>query len=233
MARQTEGHGCVCHVVRAFDDDAVFHADGSVDPLRDIELMNLELAITDLSLVELRLDRIGQEQKKKAEAASVQQAALLQALKPYLESGKSLREHPMEEAELKKIRSLQFLTLKSMVTALNCGEANFPNPQLLKAAQTKVTGPGNELCALSAKIESEVAQIGDQTSAPSFYRRLASTSLPSMSSRACSTRRLATSVSLLSARTKYARGRSTGAAVPSTRPAPFTATSPVALSAPK
>ena len=161
-----------CHVVRAFDDDAVFHAGGSVDPLRDIEMMNLELAITDLSLVELRLDRIVQEQKKKADAASVEEAALLQTLKPYLESGKSLREHPMEEVELKKIRSLQFLTLKSTVTALNCGESNYPNPQLLKAAQTKVTGQGNELCALSAKIESEVAQIGDPNERAEFLQAL-------------------------------------------------------------
>src|SRR5919109_497795 len=77
-----------CHVVRAFEDDSVFHASGSVDPLRDIEVMNLELAITDLSLVELRLDRIAQEQKKKADSASVEEAALLRTLKPYLESGK-------------------------------------------------------------------------------------------------------------------------------------------------
>ena len=125
----------LCHVVRAFEDEAVFHASGSVDPLRDIEVMNLELAITDLSLVELRLERIAQEQKKKSDAASVEEAALLQTLKPYLEGGKSLREHPMQEAELKKIRSLQFLTLKGMVTALNCGESNFPNPQLLTAAR--------------------------------------------------------------------------------------------------
>ena len=222
-----------CHVVRAFDDDAVFHADGSVDPLRDIEMMNLELAITDLSLVELRLDRIVQEQKKKADAASVEEAALLQTLKPYLESGKSLREHPMEEAELKKIRSLQFLTLKSTVTALNCGESNYPNPQLLKAAQTKVTGQGNESVRFPPKSSPKSRRLEIQTSVPSFYRRLESTSLPSMSSRACSTGRLATSASLLSARTKYARGRSAEAAVPSTRPAPFTATSPVALSAPK
>ena len=161
-----------CHVVRAFDDESVFHASGSVDPLRDIEMMSLELAITDLSLVELRLDRIAQEQKKKADAASVQEAALLETLKPYLESGKSLREHPMQEAELKKIRSLQFLTLKSMVTALNCGESNFPNPQLIKAAQTKVTGNGNELCALSAKVESEVAQIGDPGERAEFLQAL-------------------------------------------------------------
>lgn len=149
----------LCHVVRAFEDPAVFHASGSVDPLRDIEVMNLELAITDLSLVELRLDRIAQEQKKKPDSDRAEEAALLEKLKPYLESGKSLREHPMQEAELKKIRSLQFLTLKSMVTALNCGDSNFPNPSLLEAANAKITGPGNEVCALCARLESEVAQI--------------------------------------------------------------------------
>ncbi len=57
-----------CHVVRAFEDEAVFHAAGSVDALRDIEVMTLELAITDLTLVDLRLERIAQEQKRKADA---------------------------------------------------------------------------------------------------------------------------------------------------------------------
>ena len=162
----------LCHVVRAFEDEAVFHASGSVDPLRDVEVMTLELAITDLSLVELRLERIAQEQKKKADAASVEEAALLQTLKPYLESGKSLREHPMQEAELKKIRSLQFLTLKGMVTALNCGESNFPNPQLLDSARTRITGPGNEVCALSAKVEAEVAQIENPSERAEFLEAL-------------------------------------------------------------
>jgi ribosome-binding ATPase len=161
-----------CHVVRAFEDEAVFHASGSVDPLRDVEVMTLELAITDLSLVELRLERIAQEQKKKADAASVEEAALLQTLKPYLESGKSLREHPMQEAELKKIRSLQFLTLKGMVTALNCGESNFPNLQLLDSARTRITGPGNEVCALSAKVEAEVAQIENPAERAEFLEAL-------------------------------------------------------------
>ena len=57
----------------------------------------------------------------------------------------------MGEPDLKKIRSLQFLTLKSMVTAINCGESNFPNPPLLEAAQTRITGPGETREALSAK----------------------------------------------------------------------------------
>jgi hypothetical protein len=161
-----------CHVVRAFEDPAVFHASGSVDPLRDIEVMNLELAIADLSLVELRLERIAQEQKRKADAERAEEAALLQTLKPYLESGKSLREHPMQEADLRKIRSLQFLTLKGMVTALNCGEANFPNPSLVEAARRKLTGPANEVCALSAKVEAEVAQIDDPAERAEFLQAL-------------------------------------------------------------
>jgi GTP-binding protein YchF len=162
----------LCHVVRAFEDASVFHASGSVDALRDIEVMNLELAITDLGLVDLRLDRIAQEQKKKPDPARAEEAALLQTLKPYLESGKSLREHPMQEVELKKIRSLQFLTLKGMVTALNCGESNFPNPGLLQSARTKITGPANEVCALSAKLEAEVAQIGNPAERAEFLSAL-------------------------------------------------------------
>lgn len=162
----------LCHVVRAFDDPAVFHPAGSVDALRDIEVMNLELAITDLTLIDLRLERIAQEQKRKQEADRAEEAALLQRLKPYLESGRSLREHSLQEAELKKIRSLQFLTLKSMVTALNCGESNYPNPLLLAQAQTKISGPGNEVCTLSAKIEAEVAQIGNATERAEFLAAL-------------------------------------------------------------
>lgn len=162
----------LCHVVRAFEDPAVFHASGSVDPLRDIEVMNLELAIADLGLVDLRLDRIGQEQKRKHDPERAEEAALLLKLRPCLESGKSLREQPMQDTELKRIRSLQFLTLKSMVTALNCGESNFPNPQLLAAAGANITGPGNEVCALCARLEAEVARIEDPGERAEFLEAL-------------------------------------------------------------
>jgi ribosome-binding ATPase len=161
-----------CHVVRAFDDPAVFHPSGSVDPLRDIEEMHLELAISDMSLVELRLDRIAQEQKKKADPERVEEAALLRTLKPYLEAGKALRDHPMEEVELKRIRSLQFLTLKSIVTALNCGESNFPNPALVESARKKAAGPGSEVSALSGKLEVEVAQVEDPAERAEFLAAL-------------------------------------------------------------
>jgi GTP-binding protein YchF len=162
-----------CHVVRAFDDPAVFHASGSVDALRDIEVMNLELAIADLSLVELRLERIEQEQKKKRDPEGAAEAALLNKLRPCLEQGRSLREQPMEDAELKRIRSLQFLTLKSMVTALNCGESDFPNPRLLAAARETISGAGDEVCALCAKLEADVARIEDPGERAEFLQALA------------------------------------------------------------
>src|SRR5258708_13450421 len=148
-----------CHVVRAFEDPAVFHVNGSVDPLRDIEAMNLELAISDLSLIETRLNRIAQDQKRKFEQERADEAALLEKLKPHLEAGKSLREYGWHEGEEKRMRSLQFLPVKAIATALNSAQTHFPNPQLVEQAKAKVTGPRSEVCSLSAKTESEVAQI--------------------------------------------------------------------------
>ena len=162
----------LCHVVRAFDDPAVFHASGSVDPLRDIDAMNLELTISDLSLIETRLHRIEQDQKKKFEQERADEAALLQKLTPHLEAGKSLREYPWHEGEEKRVRSLQFLTLKGLVTALNCGESNFPSPKLVEGAKSKLTGPRSEVCELSAKTEAEVAQIEDPKERAEFLSAL-------------------------------------------------------------
>ena len=162
----------LCHVVRAFEDPAVFHTSASVDALRDIDAMNLELTISDLSLIETRLNRIAQDQKRKFEQERADEAALLEKLKPHLEAGKSLREYPWHEGEEKRTRSLQFLTVKGIVTALNCGESNFPNPQLVEQAQAKLTGPRSEVCALGAKTEAEVAQIENPAERAEFLSAL-------------------------------------------------------------
>src|SRR3984957_7110802 len=161
-----------CHVVRAFEDPAVFHMNGSVDPLRDIEAMNLELAISDLSLIETRLNRIAQDQKRKFEQERADEATLLEKLKPHLEAAKSLREYAWHEGEEKRMRSLQFLTVKGIVTALNCGESNFPNPKLMDDAKMKLTGPRSEVCELSAKTEAEVAQIENPIERAEFLAAL-------------------------------------------------------------
>jgi GTP-binding protein YchF len=161
-----------CHIVRAFENPAVFHVNGTVDALRDIDAMNLELAISDLSLIETRLNRVAQDQKGKFDQERADEAALLEKLKPHLEAGKSLREYPFHDGEDKRLRSLQFLTLKGIVTALNCGDANFPNPKLVEDAKAKMTGPRSEVCELCAKVEAEVAQIEDPKERVEFLKAL-------------------------------------------------------------
>jgi ribosome-binding ATPase YchF (GTP1/OBG family) len=128
----------LCHVVRAFDRDT--------DPQEDLDKINLELAISDLSLIEKRLDRIAQDQKKKHDDDRAKEAALLERLKPHLEAGKLLAAYPWHEGEERRVRSLQFLTLKPLVTAYN-GSAG--------------TAAGNLTCRLDAKLELEIAQIED------------------------------------------------------------------------
>jgi ribosome-binding ATPase YchF (GTP1/OBG family) len=181
-----------CHVVRAFEDPAVFHAKGSVDALRDIDEMNLELTISDLALIELRLDRIAQDQKRKFEQERADEAALLDKLRPHLDGGKPLREYSWREGEEKRVRSLQFLTLKGLVTALNCGESNFPNPALVESARVKLgplsdggsqqaghelvrnaaSAPQSEVAQLCAKVEIEVAQIESPAERAEFLKAL-------------------------------------------------------------
>jgi ribosome-binding ATPase YchF (GTP1/OBG family) len=139
----------LCHIVRAFERDT--------DPQRDIHQIHLELSISDLSLIENRLHRIAQDQKKKFDPDRAHEAELLEKLRPHLEAGKPLRDYPWQEGEEKKVRSLQFLTLKPLVTVFN-GE----------------TGeiPGNLTCRLDAKLELEIAQIEDPKERAEFLAGL-------------------------------------------------------------
>lgn len=139
----------LCHVVRAFDKTA--------DPGRDIGQMNLELAISDLALIETRLQRIAQDQRKKFEQSRADEAALLEKLKPHLEAGKPLRDHSWHEGEEKRLRSLQFLTLKPLVTVLNGGSGE---------------ATGELTCRLDAKLELEIAQIEDPGERAEFLAAL-------------------------------------------------------------
>jgi ribosome-binding ATPase YchF (GTP1/OBG family) len=139
----------LCHVVRAFDRET--------DPHEDINKMNLELAISDLSLIEKRLDRIAEDQKKKRDDDRAKEAALLERLKPHLEAGKLLRDYPWAEGEEKRIRSLQFLTLKPLVIAYNGGTGELT---------------GDLTCRLDAKLELEVAQIEDANERAEFLAAL-------------------------------------------------------------
>ncbi len=155
----------LCHIVRAFERDT--------DPQDDINQINLELSISDLSLIENRLNRIAQDQKKKFDPDRAHEAELLERLKPHLEAGRPLRDYRWHEGEEKRVRSLQFLTLKPLVTVFNGGLGGTGVPPVhLRQNQNGQDARSTLTCELDAKLELEIAQIEDPKERAEFLAGL-------------------------------------------------------------
>merc|ERR1719387_1900593 len=113
----------VVHVVRCFIDDNIIHVSGSVEPLRDIEVISLELILADLAQVEKRLERVRKDAKGKKEGAAEEMAAL-EKLVPVLDSGAPARKADLSEDELKAVRGLGLLSAKPVIYATNVCDAD-------------------------------------------------------------------------------------------------------------
>ena len=154
----------IVHVVRCFEDGNVIHVDGSVDPLRDIETINLELIFADLEVLERRISKVARTAKMDKEAGK--EMAFLKRLKEHLESGKpaSVLED-LTEDEQKWMQTYNLLTDKPVIYAANVSEddladdgAGNPGVQQVReyAAQT-----GSEVFVICASIEAEIAELDD------------------------------------------------------------------------
>jgi GTP-binding protein YchF len=114
------------HVVRAFDDPDVPHIEGHVHPRRDIEIIDAELLLSDLIIVERRIERLAAQLKKggdkQAKAAHEAELALMQRLKAELEAERPLRDLDLTPAEMKSLRNFGLLTLKPLLIVLNVGD---------------------------------------------------------------------------------------------------------------
>lgn len=111
----------ICQVVRCFDDSNIIHVDGSIDPIRDVEVINLELIFADLDTIEKRLPKIEHQAKAKVGDAALEYN-LLSRLKEELEAGKLLSQVDLTSDELKYLKSYNFLTLKKMMLIANVKE---------------------------------------------------------------------------------------------------------------
>ena len=112
-------------VVRAFKNESVSHPQGTIDPARDIEAMELELAFSDMAIIERRLEKLSSQLKsvRAADKSHLEgESSLLEKIKNQLEVGIPLRRQKLSEEERKKISTYQFLSLKPMLTVLNIGE---------------------------------------------------------------------------------------------------------------
>lgn len=159
------------HVVRAFEDDALPHPDGSVDPARDIETMNLELTFSDLGIIEKRLVRvIAQLPKMKGpeREAYEREQVVLTRLKEALESEIPLREvvTDLDPDDVRILRGFGFLTAKPMLILVNIGESQIADAATIEAElAAKYSGKGVEVAAMAGQIEAEIAALDDDDAA--------------------------------------------------------------------
>ncbi len=140
------------HVVRCFDDENVAHADGSVDPARDIETINLELILSDMDIVERRRDRA--VKNSKGDKKYLAEADLCQRLLDHLEMGQSARSFEFTDDEAELIKTSELLTLLPVIYVANLGEDAVSDPesseyyQTVKAAADAEGAPCLPICAL-------------------------------------------------------------------------------------
>ena len=150
----------ICHLVRTFRDEAIFHLYGQVDPRRDILVFTEELQLNDLLFVEKRLERIEKEQSKKKEVQKVaMEKDLLTRMKGHLEGGRFLRTFPLTEAEQKLIASYPLLTRKAVIIVLNVGEDELGRPDRIDSVTEEFRELDFQWIAVSAKIEQELSQL--------------------------------------------------------------------------
>jgi ribosome-binding ATPase len=160
------GVDALVQVVRAFESEAVPHPEGSVDPLRDAKMLELELILADLGTVERRLERLEANIKKANRPDDVAERAIFMKMKEALESERPLRQLSLSlsltDDERRRLRGYSFLSEKPMLLVVNLGEGGLreaagylESSGLAAYAQ----GPGLALCPVSAPIEAELAEL--------------------------------------------------------------------------
>ncbi|NEW62545.1 redox-regulated ATPase YchF [Granulicatella sp. zg-ZJ] len=153
----------ICHVVRCFEDENITHVDGKVDPLADIETINLELVLADLESVDKRLARVAKLAKSKDKDAMIE-ADILTRLKSALEEGKSARTVEFADEELPIVKGLFLLTTKPVLYVANISEDDLSNGgtnDYVKRVEAFAKSEHAEVVVVCARIEEEVAELED------------------------------------------------------------------------
>jgi len=156
------GVDALLHVVRAFSSDAVPHPDGSVDPRRDVQMLELELILADLQAVERRLEKLEANLKKANKPEDAQEKQLFLRMKAQLEGERPLRELDLAEEDRRRLRNYAFLSSKPVLIVANLGEAQVKDAAgVLEGSGLRAFAgrPGFALCPVSAPIEAEMAEL--------------------------------------------------------------------------
>ncbi|MBP1047204.1 redox-regulated ATPase YchF [Enterococcus sp. BWM-S5] len=157
----------ICHVVRCFDDENITHVEGRVDPLADIDTINLELVLADLDAVTKRHTRVAKIAKTKDKEA-LAELAVLDKIKPVLEEGLSARTIDFDDEEKKIVRSLFLLTTKPILYVANVSEdevSDSDNNKYVQQVRDFAANENAEVIVVCARAEEEIAELDEEDKA--------------------------------------------------------------------
>ncbi|ABR49046.1 GTP-binding protein YchF [Alkaliphilus metalliredigens QYMF] len=154
----------IVHVVRCFEDSNVTHVDGNVDPLRDIETINLELILSDLESVEKRIPKL--EKQVKLDKSLLPELELLHQLQGVLEQGLSARSQDLNEDQQKMLKEFTLLSAKPIIYVANVsedevGDGGSDNPHVTTLREFAME-EGSEVVVICAKIEAEISELEEE-----------------------------------------------------------------------
>ena len=151
----------IVHVVRAFENDDIVHVSGKVSPIDDIEVINTELILADLSTVE-KLYQKAVKNTKAGQKEGLPLRELLEKILPVLEKGESIRTLSFNEEEAKLLKGFQLLTIKPVLYVANVSEAGFQNNSHLTSIKDFAEVENSEVVAICAEIEAQISKLDIQ-----------------------------------------------------------------------
>lgn len=168
LGNQFLGHiretNAIAHVVRCFEDGNIVHVDGSVDPIRDIEVIDIELMLADLDAVTKRHNNL----QKTARSGDKKAAAVLGVIEPVkaaLEAGRPVRSLGLDDAQLALIHDYHFITAKKVMYLANVSDEDITNPEAnphVKRVIEHAKKEGSVVIPICGKIESEIAELDEE-----------------------------------------------------------------------
>ena len=164
----------IVHVVRCFGDSNVTHVEGSTDPLRDIDIINLELVMADMEMVERRIDK-AQKAMKGGDKKFAREAQVFAALLEHLNEGKLARTFDCDEDDRALIGTSDLLTLKKTIYVANLAENEINEPENNRhymAVKALADAEGSELLPICAKLEADIAELDDPEEKAMFMEEL-------------------------------------------------------------
>ena len=153
----------ICEVVRCFEDDNIIHVENNVDPIRDIEIINVELILADLEIVETRLSKIGKKASMSKDKETLVEVELLNKVRECLIQNKAIRSLELDKEELKIMKPFNFLTAKPIIYMANVKEDDLldNNNKYVKLVEEYASNENSKVITVCAKIESELSELND------------------------------------------------------------------------